>query len=111
MIHLDDDAIAEALVLEMQVDADLLEPKKSIILAQLATARGTAIEAMKALIEADPFDPKAIMTLQNDVARFSTLVEWLANAQTRAGEAYAQLSPDEQQAVFAFTNPHEINDA
>jgi hypothetical protein len=112
VIHLDDDAIARALNLEINIEADLLDHRKSIILAQLATARGTAIEAVKALIEADPFDARAIMALQNDVGRFSSLVKWLLNAQTRAAEAFAQLPPEEQEAVAAFANPHsEINDA
>jgi hypothetical protein len=112
MSDIDDDAIATALNLEHAVDLDLLDPKTSLILSQLAMARKTAIEAVRALIEADPHDAKQIMSLQNDVGRFSSLVEWLIASRTKAREAFLALPPDEQQAVWAFTHPHsEINDA
>lgn len=112
MIDLDDDTIARALNLEHAIDFDTRDPRTSIILSQLSAARGSAIEAMRALIEADPMNPRAIMALQNDVARFRDLVTWLANARTHAAEAWALLPHDEQQEVLAFLNPNQmVNDA
>ena len=112
MIELDDAAIARALVLEHQIDADLMDPAKSLLLSQIASAREAAIDATRALIAADPFKPEEIMRFQNDVRHFRNLIVWLRNAQTKARDVFAQLPPDEQRAVLAFTNPHsEINDA
>ena len=112
MRHMDDDAIAQALLLEHCIDADLLDPAKSILLAQLSRARKAAIEATKLLIECGPFDAQRIMRLQNEIRRFSDLHEWLLTAQTRAGEAWNALPDDEREAVIAFTNPNAgINDA
>jgi hypothetical protein len=112
MREMDDDAIAEALNLEHAIDVDLLEPAKSILLAQLASARRAAIVATAALIDADPHNVAQLMTLQNEVRRFTGLTTWLLNARTRAREAFALLPQDEQDAVRAFTNPHHgINDA
>jgi hypothetical protein len=112
MRHLDDDAIARALLLEHNIDLDLQDPAKSILLAQLARARKAAIEATKLLVECPPFEAQRIMRLQNEVRRFADLHDWLLNAQTRAGEAWAALPDDEREAVIAFTNPNtEINDA
>src|SRR5215204_3916291 len=103
---MDDDAIAEALNLEHFIDVDLLDPSKSILLAQLASARRAAIKATAALIDANPHDVPKLMTLQNEVRRFKSLHTWLLNAQTRGREAFALLPQDEQDAVRAFTNPH-----
>jgi hypothetical protein len=109
---MDDAAIASALSLEMDIDADLAKPQQSILVAQLAAARAAAIDAVRALIEADVFDTKTLLLLQNDVKRFRNLNIWLRNAQSRAAEAFALLPPDEQKEVLAFTQPHrEINDA
>ena len=112
MIDLDEDALVRALDLEHCIDLDLRNPRDSIILNQLASARTAAIGALRKMIDAPPFDAAHIMTLQNDVRRFRNLATWLRNAQTAAAEAYAQLPPDEQDAVRAYTNPKsEINDA
>lgn len=112
MIEMDDAAIAAALIMEQHIDHDLRDPQRSILVAQLAEARKGAIDAMRALTEADPFEPKVIMLLQNDVRRFRSLATWLCNQQLRAAEGFAQLPPEEQDAVLAFTHPtREINDA
>ena len=112
MFDIDDAAIASALTLEMQLDADLLDPKKSILVAQLAAARSAAIDATRVLLEVNPFDSNAIMAAQNDVRRFRNLTIWLRNAQSRAAEAFANLPPEDQAEVLAYTRPQrEINDA
>jgi hypothetical protein len=112
MIDLDDDALASALALEHDIDTDLRDPKKSILLALLASARTAAIAATRQLIDAPPFDPNAIMRLQNDVRRFQSLHVWLRNKQSAAAEAFNLLPPEEQEAVRAYTHPNsEINDA
>ena len=112
MTDLDDETIARALLLEHAIDADLLDPQKSIILAQLASAREGAIEALRQLAEAPPFNPQTIMALQNDIRRFRGLHTWLLNQQLKARDAFAQLPLEEQQEVLAFTRPQrEINDA
>jgi hypothetical protein len=109
---MDDAAIGRALSLEMDIDTDLRDPAKSILIAQLTAARSAAIDAARALLDADPHKPEVIMGLQNDVRRFRNLTIWLRNAQSRAAEAFSLLPPDEQQEVLAFTRPHsEINDA
>ena len=112
MLDLDDIAIARALTLEHFLDTDLRDPAKSIVVAQIASAREGAIDATRALIEADPFKPEIILRLQNDVRRFRGLIVWLCNQQNRAAEHFANLPAEEQDAVRAFTTAHrEINDA
>jgi hypothetical protein len=112
MTHMDDDAIAKALVLEHFIDNDLMDPQRSIIIELLASTRATAIEATKRLIEAPATDAKRILHLQAQVRRFSDLHRFIVAAQTRAGEAWNALPESERKQVIAFTqNTTGINDA
>ncbi len=113
MIDLDDPFYARALCLEHDLDVDLQNPQKSIVLAQIASAREAAIDAAQALMSADPFKPEVIMRLQNDVRHFRNLIIWFRNAQSLAREIFANLPPEEQEEVRAYTRPQNeiVNDA
>lgn len=109
---MDDAAIARAINLHDFIVQDLNTPRTSLLLAQLTSAREEAIEACRSLVDADAFDPKQIMTLQNDVKRYVELAAWLQDASHQAAEIYAQLPPGDQAAIAAFLQPTEkINDA
>ena len=47
-------------------------------------------EALEALKTADPYDPKAISKLQNDIAVASNVLEWLGQAVTEGEQAERQ---------------------
>jgi len=112
MTELDDDTVARALLLEHDIDTDLRDAQTSILLAQLASARQGAINALRDLAEAPAFDAVNIMTLQNDVRRFKGLFAWLLNQRIRSRDAFALLPIEEQQEVLEYIQPkREINDA
>ena len=112
MLDIDERAAARALNLADFIDADTRDYRQSIILAQITSAREAAIEALRELVDAPPFDPQRIMTLQNEVKRFRELVHWLQDARANAAAIFHQLPHDEQAEVLAFLNPRpEINDA
>jgi signal transduction histidine kinase len=111
-MQLDEAGLARALTLADSIEHDLRTPKNSILYELAASARAGAIRAAGALTEVDAEDAKRIRELQNDVRRFTGLRTWILNAEARAGEAFAALPPDEQEAVTRFLDTTtEINDA
>ena len=110
---MDDIAIARAINLSDFISQDTRSYSESILLAQLAGAREEAIESTRQLLTADPFNPKEIMTLQNEVKRFGELIVWIQNAHQNARDAYALLPETEQAEVIALlTQPQTtVNDA
>lgn len=110
---MDDAAIARAINLSDWVSQDTSNPKDSILLAQIASAREEAIESTRQLLTADPFNAKQIMTLQNEVKRFAELIVWIHDAHQNARDAYALLPPEEQAEVIALLtqpSPTIVND-
>jgi hypothetical protein len=109
---MDENAIARAINLADYVEQDLRNPRDSLLWAQIMAARADAIDAAKALMEADPFNPKEIMRLQNDVQRYTELVTWIQDARQNATDLMAALPAEEATAILEFLNPKpEVNDA
>ena len=110
---MDDLAIARAINLSDWVSHDTSNPRDSILLAQITSAREEAIEATRQLLTTDPTDAKAIMVLQNEVKRFAELIVWIRDSHQQAKDALALLPPEEQAEVIALLtdpSPTIVND-
>lgn len=101
---MDEKTIRRALDLGNQIEADRLSggPLTRLV----AYARKGAIEAIRALLDADPTDAKEIYRLKNEVERFRELVDWVRDAQTAAEEHWQTLSEQEREEVIGLLEPH-----
>lgn len=106
---LHDKIIAKAIDISDQIEKDIITRNGGPVGYLLLMARADAIGAMRALTDADPFDPKQIMALQNEVQRFRSLIGWLRAALDKGTEAFKSLTEQERIEVLQLLN--QENDA
>jgi hypothetical protein len=119
---MDDKTIAKALDLGEALERELRRDNTNPVLKALTlSARRGAIEAIRGLIELDPYDPTTpavYARLQNEVRRFTDLIRWTIGtreAAEAAEQAYDLADHDERQAIedllLGPQTPRELNDA
>lgn len=88
-------AKAEAhLYRQLQVALEIEAEVTGSHLAQLVArnAREGAVVALRALLDADPHDPKTIMQLQNEAKRYRDMTLWIAAALANGDQAAQSIS-------------------
>jgi hypothetical protein len=73
----------------------------------LAQAHAQAIDALTAMIDVEPDDPKAVRELQNEVKRFRDLARWMMKASAEGAEAWEAMKQIDQETLAALINPQE----
>lgn len=85
-------ALTKQARLSIQVEAEITSKAKSEpLLVILHTAKEDAAEALADLATVDATDEKAIRALQNRVARFADMVDWLRQMLAAGPEAEREL--------------------
>lgn len=87
MSELDQDALRRV-ALGMDIEHFLQGPVGLYIVGRAEQQRA---EALDKLAEADPEDPKAIRSIQNQIAIIDSIQQWIADALTDAEQAEKQL--------------------
>lgn len=101
--------IAKAIDIGDRIEKDFTTDKGGPIVYLFVAARAEAIEAMRALIDVDPTDTRAVMRLQNEVHRLQQLTTWINGALQRGQEAFDSL--DQQQKIEVASYLQQENDA
>lgn len=112
---MDDATIERSLLLEDAIKTDLSNPLKSLLVEFVGQARGSAIGAMRDLIDVDAENRSEVRRLQAEVRRYRDLVEWMheriATLEEERRFHVGEISEAERHELAKILQQPESNDA
>jgi len=100
-----------ALELSLQIEKDFRSVPKGPTAMILHKAQEGAVLALAKLVVVDPYDPTAIIPLQNEVRRFKDMVEFVTEAVQDGKESSKQISDEDADDLAQTVGLTEIVDA